>query len=128
MNESILKNVKVMYVTADSMEKIKDAFNKLEAAMPSMKGRKFYGTFYKGVYKACAAVRDDDDPSAIGLPTETIPGGKYVSGKMDNWQEQIGNIGNWFMDMTKKVNWDESRPSIEFYRSMTELIMYLPVK
>ncbi len=93
-----------------------------------MKGRKIYGTFYKGIYHACATIHEDDNPAAIGLGTETIPGGKYVSRKLDDWPQHIKEIGPWFMDMTKKVDWDENRPSIEYYRSMKELIMYLPVK
>jgi hypothetical protein len=128
MKEAILKDVKVMCITAESMDKIKDTFSKLEASLPTIKGRKFYGTFHRGVYKACVAFQDGDNPAALGLESEIIPGGKFVSGKLDNWAEHIDEIGNWFMTMTKEVNWDESRPSIEYYRSMTELIMYLPVK
>lgn len=128
MKEAILTDVTVMYLTAENMEKIPETFRKLEASLPSMKGRKFYGTFHKGIYKACVAIKDGDNPSELGLETEIIPGGKYVSGKMDNWQEQIGKIGQWFMDMTKQCDVDETRPSIEFYRSMKELVMYLPVK
>ncbi len=128
MKEAILNDVKVMCLTAESMEKIPQTFRKLEASLPSMKGRKFYGTYQNGVYKACVAMLDSDNPSALGLDTDTIPGGKYVGEKLDNWQQHIKEIGQWFMETSDKVDFDESRPSIEFYRSMTELMMYLPVK
>jgi hypothetical protein len=128
MKEAILTDVPVMCLTAENMEKIKETFGALEAKLPALKGRKFYGIFYKGIYKACVAIQEGDNPAALGLESEIIPGGKYIIGKLDNWQEHIGEIGQWFMSMTKQCDFDESRPSIEFYRSMKELIMYLPVK
>ena len=128
MKEVNLPDIPVMYITAESMDKIKDAFSKLESYFPSLKGRKFYGTFHNGIYRACVAVNEGDNPKALGLETEIIPGGKYAVDKMDDWPKHIGHIKQRFMEMMEKAPFDESRPSIEFYKSFNDLILYLPIK
>lgn len=128
MKEMYLNDIKVMYVAIDNMEKIKDAFRQLEAPMKSLRGRKFFGTYYKGIYKASSSIIEKDDPEAMGFKTEIIPGGKYLCEKMDGWQTKTNEIGPWFSAMASKYDVDDARPSIEFYRSTRELFLYLPLK
>jgi hypothetical protein len=128
MKETTLSDIKVMCVIAENMNMIRKAFRQLEEHLPSLKGRKFYGTYLRGIYKACVAIRERDNPSALGLDTDIIPGGKYVSEKMNNWGSHIPEIKERFMAMAGESNYDDSRPSIEFYRSMRELILYSPIK
>jgi hypothetical protein len=128
MKEKILGDIKVMYIVAEDLEKVPVAFNKLEAKLPSTRGRKFYGSYHQGIYKACVEIHDGDNPTNMGLPTETIPGGKYASDKLDNWESHIPEINEKFMAMARQCIVDNSRPSIEFYRSMRELILYLPIE
>ncbi|MEW6404485.1 MAG: GyrI-like domain-containing protein [Chloroflexota bacterium] len=124
-----LEDIKVMCIVArGGLEGIKDAWDKLEAPLPSLKGRKFYGTYLNGEYRACVALRDDDDPAALGLDTWTIPGGTYVHRKIQNWSERTSEIGQTFAAMAAEYPIDPMRPGIEFYRSQKELILYMPIK
>lgn len=120
-----LEDIKVMCVVAiGGLEGIKDAWDKLEAPLPSLKGRKFYGTYLNGEYRACVAL-DDDDPATLGL--DTIPGGTYVRRKIQNWSERTSEIGETFAAMAAEYPIDPTRPEIEFYRSQKELILYMPI-
>jgi hypothetical protein len=126
-----LSEVHVMYVESDSgLAGASAAFGRLEARLPSLKGRKFYGTFQppSGPYRACVAIEPGDDASALGLPTWTIPGGAYRRRKLVNWTDRIPEIGDTFRQMSEQWERDPSRPSVEFYRSQKELLLFLPVK
>ena len=45
-----------------------------------------------------------------------------------NWQARIPEIGKTFQIMSQEGERDSSRPSIEFYRSEKELVLFLPMK
>ena len=103
------------------------AFQALEAPLKSLKGRRFYGTYLAGEYRACVAIEPSDDPAALGLPTWTIPGGKFEKRKLTDWQSRLPEIAATFIAMAREFDADESRPSVEFYRSSHELVLFLPV-
>ena len=122
--------IKVMYVEAEGgLAGVAEAFHALESRLPSLEGRKFYGAYHHpdGPYRACVGIRDDDDPASLGLALWTIPGGRYLKRKMENWQEHIGDIRKNFEEMAREQQPDPSRPSIEYYRSDSELLLFLPV-
>ena len=130
--EVVLDVVTVMYVKSESgVTGAKEAFDALESKLVSLRGRKFYGTYDPRTdeYRACVAVQSDDDPPQLGLPTWTVPGGVYVREKMKNWVTRIPDIGKTFVMMAERAGdrLDDSRPSVEFYRSQSELILLLPV-
>lgn len=133
MDEVTQGDLKVMYVeSANGPQGARAAFAALETHFPNLKGRKFYGTFQPpaGLYRACIAREDDDDPQALGLASWVIPGGKFARRKMANWQEHVLEIGAAFDAMVaeNKDRNDPSRPSIEFYRSQKDLILLLPIR
>ncbi len=124
-----LEAIEVMCIVAiGGLEGIKEAWDKLEAPLPGLKGRRFYGTYLNGKYRACVAIRDDDNPAALGLDTWTIPGGTYVRTKMENWSERTSEIGETFEALAAKYPVDPTRPEIEFYKSQKELILFMPIK
>ena len=126
-----LPEVQAMYVeSATGFAGASEAFDRLEARLGSLKGRKFYGTFVPpaGPYRACVAIEPGDDAAALGLPVWTIPGGKYSRRKLLDWTSKIPEIGATFRSMSEESEHDMSRPSIEFYRSQKELVLFLPVK
>lgn len=126
-----LPEVQVMYVeSATGLAGVAEAFDRLEAHFPSLKSRKFYGTFQppSGLYRACTAIGPGDDPTALGLKTWAIPGGKYARRKLLDWQARLPEIGTTFQSMAKEGEPDSSRPRIEFYRSDKEVILFLPLK
>jgi len=127
----VLADVPVMYVeSATGLAGASEAFDRLEARLPGLKGRKFYGTFQRpdGPYRACVAIAPGDDPTALGLATWIIPGGAYRRRKLENWESRLPEIGKSFREMGTEGEPDASRPSIEFYRTQKELLLFLPVK
>lgn len=129
--------VQVMRVRADMKGKgPPEAFSLLESKLPTLKGRRFYGTFRMTPggeeYWACVARVEGDDPEAMRLETGVIPGGWYARRKVLNWEKvvQEGKLGAVFMEIARDEdgNIDETRPSVEFYRSSDELLAMMPVK
>ncbi|OFY90116.1 MAG: hypothetical protein A3K10_12920 [Bacteroidetes bacterium RIFCSPLOWO2_12_FULL_31_6] len=112
----------------------KEAFDKLESRMSSLKGRKMYGVFYpsKKEYLACVQL-DDKNSDSMGFEITLIPGGKYVQEKLKDWSNRIPEIGLTFNKLAKNavdngLVIDEEGPCIEFYRSVKELVISLPIK
>ncbi len=104
------------------------AFSTLEAPLASLRGRRFYGTYHGGEYRACVALHRGDDPKALGLVTWRIPGGEYERRKLTDWQDHIEEIAVTFDAMVSEAELDPSRPSVEFYRSSRELVLLQPVR
>ena len=131
--ETVLEEIKVMYVESQNgPEGSGEAFNKLEAGLTSLKGRKFYATFQypDGPYRACVAIEKGDDPAALGYQVGVIPGGRYARCKLENWTERPWEIPDVFEKLSEEFRErvDPSRPSIEFYKSQKELILLLPIR
>ncbi len=130
-NEVLLPEVQVMYVeSATGLAGAAEAFERLEARLRRLKGRRFYGTFQPpdGPYRACVAIEFGEDTAALGLPKWTIPGGRYRRRKLLDWEQHLPEIGRSFARMSEGAERDVTRPSIEFYRSQKEVLLFLPVK
>ena len=128
-------NVEVLRVRADmNGGGPAEAMQRLEAKLPILKGRKFYGVFRllpEGEeYFACVERTSSDDPAAMGVETGTIPGGLYARRKVMDWERVIaeGRLGELFQEMIRNCPVDPDRPEIEYYRSRTELHLLLPVR
>lgn len=103
------------------------AFEALEARLPSLKGRRFYGVYDGREYRACVAIEPGDDPAALGLARCVIPGGAYARERMLGWRERIPEIPEAFDRLIAEHGDDTTRPAIEFYRSSRELILLSPI-
>jgi hypothetical protein len=109
------------------------AMRLLESKLPTLKGRKFYGAFRlleeSEEYFACVERIASDDPTRMGLDVGTLPGGLYVRRKLNDWERIIasGKLGEHFQELIRTHEFDQSRPEIEYYRSMSELHLLLPV-
>jgi len=123
-----LDPVKVMFVVSPSgPQGAGEAFDRLEAFLPSLKGRKFYGTMLNGEYRACVALEAQDAPATMGLQTWTIPGGAYARRRLDRWSERLPEIGQIFGTLAAEYPRDAARPNVEFYRSQKELLLFMAV-
>jgi len=129
----MLDETELMYVSVQGISNAPRAFDKLESKLPSLKGRKFYGYFNPDTdeYRACVATAAEDPrPETIGLQQWTIPKGSYAYEKSEDWDSKKQLIGPTFERMIKEstsvIDW--SRPIVEFYKSMTELRLLVPVK
>ena len=128
LNEEHLDDFEVMYVEAvGGLNGAQAAFQDLEGRLHSLRNRRLFGTFNGECYRACVMPKDADEPRFLRLETWTIPGGRYARRKLVNWEDRVHTIGEEFDAMSDEHSWDETRPSIEFYRSRRDLILYLPI-
>ena len=102
-------------------------YDKLDASLPLFGGREFYGVYPApdGGYRACATLREGDDPDGLGLATWVVPGGEYERREIENAPNLIGQT---FKAMEAEHPRDEERPGIEFYPNRQKIILFLPVK
>ena len=138
----LLDETELMYVSVQGVSNARGAFDKLESKLPDLKGRKFYG-YLKGrkfygyfnpdtdEYRACVATAAEDPrPETIGLQQWTIPKGLYTYEKIEDWNSKKHLIAPAFERMIREnsgvIDW--SRPILEFYKSMNELRLLVPVK
>jgi hypothetical protein len=99
------EEIEVQYVSVpDGIEAIRRAWNELESAVGSLRGRRSFGAFYPATdeYRACVEVRDGDE-HVPGLVSGALPGGRYADA-------------------------DPVRPSLEHYRRNDEIDCLLPVR
>jgi hypothetical protein len=127
----------VMRVKADMKGKGPSAaFELLESKLPTLKGRKFYGSFRDTPngeeYYACVVLVDTDDPAEMQLETGVIPGGMYVRRKIPDWEKAIrnGQLPHLFRELMQAYagDIDPTRPQLEFYRGQDELQLLVPVR
>jgi hypothetical protein len=108
------------------------AFEQLEAALPTLKGRRFYGTMLISsegpTYYACVERIDGDTAPTPPLEAGTIPGGMYARRKVDGWENRLADLPRIVHEMIAQNDHDPSRPTVEFYRSQRELHLLLPVR
>lgn len=109
-----------------------DAFQVLESTLPSLKGRKMYGLVYGGPngleYYAGLVPESVEEERAFGLPIIEVPAGLCVRRKLENWTEHTDQIGVMFDEMIQEFGMDRSRPTIEFYRSVEEMHLLVPIE
>ena len=110
---------------------IKAAWERLEAPLASLMGRKFYGlTFTQGdemAYYAGLEPLDNDEVAALSFPLLSVKGGQYARTKLLNWIEQADKISEIIGGMIEQFGADATRPTIEYYRSQSELHLLVPV-
>jgi hypothetical protein len=110
------------------------AMSFLESKLPSLKGRKFYGAFRMledgEEYFACVERIEGDDPAKMSLEAGTLPGGLYARRKLHDWQQLIagGKLQEVDREFGQGYDIDRSRPELEYYRSMSEMHLLLPVR
>lgn len=131
MNETIISDIKVLVVTTKGVNSSAEAFNQLESKLPTLRNRKFCGCLIgspeNGIYRACVAKIDTDNPKEMGLDEWVIPGGRYMRAKIKDWVGKEYLIGETFQKMSEAIKVDHTRPYIEFYRSQKELVLLSPI-
>lgn len=129
--ETTIASIRVMSVKAVGGTKgAKNAFDSLESKLPSLRGRRFYGAFDRLTeeYRACVATAEGEDALSLGLERWTIPGGRCATRKVIDWNTKIQRLPQMFDEMASGRKVDPTRPSVEYYRSESELVLYLPLE
>jgi hypothetical protein len=114
----------------DNQASITRAWEELERAVGSLRGRKFYGEFDPGTleYRACVELHEGDDPDAFGLELGRLQGGRYVRARLAGEPPAVyGQIAPLFEALAQRSDCDMRRPSIEYYRRRDQIDLLAPV-
>src|SRR5262245_45891340 len=129
MDEVEREPVDVMFIrTRDDPVEMAPAWQRLEGLVGT-RSRKFFGAYFPSTkeYRVCVQVKEGDDAGALGLKTDTLPGGRYlrerIRGEPPALYEQIAPT---FKRLLKEATSDNTRPSREFYRRDDEIGFRLP--
>jgi hypothetical protein len=119
----------VMFLeAADEPVEIRRAWERLEALVGSLRGRRFLGTFAGETYRACVQLRDDDAPDALGLRAGVVPGGRYLRARLRGEPPALyERIPVAFSELQGAAVRDHDRPDIELYRRRDEVDLLVPV-
>lgn len=126
---TFIGDIPVMYIIAkDGLIGAKDAFKKLKNLIGNTGDKKFYGVFDKesNEYRAC--VKIEDGINSCNLERGVIPGGKYARRKIKDWSKRVDRVSASFSKLAEKNKADLDRPTVEFYRSVRDLIVMVPVR
>lgn len=137
MNISLVRQPRLRLISAKSEsfpEANRAAFAAIEAHLKSLRGRKFYGLVYEseaGMEYHAGLVPDNEIEerrfAALGFPIIEIEAGRCARTKILDWMRHTHEIGPAFGAMIEKHGIDPSRPQMEYYRSMSELHLLLPI-
>lgn len=107
------------------------AFRALEARLPTLRGRHFFGEFRwtpsGPVYHACVERIAADDPKSMGLEEGTLAGGLYAGRRIPDWKKRVAELPKIAEELIGLYELDRSRPTLEHYRSRSEMEMLLPI-
>ncbi len=129
---SIRPDINVMGIEVIGVNNSIKAFQQLEKILGDLNNRKFYGILYgdpdNGIYRACTQIKDNDDPKFLNLQSWIIPSGKYTQTTIKDWLTKTDLISILFKQMAAQFQVDETRPYIEYYKRLNELILLLPTQ
>jgi hypothetical protein len=100
------------------------AFEELERRIGGPRGRRFFGAFHGGVYRACVVRRAGEDAAALGLGTTTLPGGAYLR---TVHRGAVRDIHRVIVTAPASAR-DDGRPDLEDYRRAGEIVLLVPVR
>ncbi|MDP1587095.1 MAG: hypothetical protein Q8M07_05100 [Prosthecobacter sp.] len=137
MNATIIQQPKLRLITKKSVkfpEGNRDAFSAIESQLKTLKGRRFYGLVFErdeGMEYFAGLVPDsvieESRFTELGFPITEVEGGACARIKLLNWTSKTDQIGPSFGAMIDQFGIDTSRPQMEYYRSLSELHLLLPV-
>jgi predicted transcriptional regulator YdeE len=127
-----LTQLVVVRADSDNPDAIKAAWQQLEARLTSLRGRRFYGVCYEGGaregYYAGLEPVNEQEGTRLGFEPLTVDAGKFVRLSIKDWQAKIAEIPQLVDMLRRDFVTDPARPTIEFYRSQTELHLLVPLR
>ncbi len=114
----------------DELDQIRLAWPTLEAAVGSLRGRRFVAAFdpVAGWYRACVESRGEVTEAERDLPEMVIPGGRFMRirlrGEPPAVYDQIAPTHERLESLAAR---DVSRPSLEHYRRLDQIDVLMPV-
>ena len=116
--------------TSDEQESITRTWAEVEAAIGSLRGRKFYGVFDPQTeeYRVCVQWQEGDQAGVLGLEDGAIAGGRYVRERLEGQPPDLYSLIKPTMErLAERPDRDPSRPEIEFYRRHDVIDLLVPV-
>jgi len=121
----------VRYIeVADELDQIRVAWPTLEAAVESLRGRRFVAAFdpVQGWYRACVESQADATAAECALPEMVIPGGRFMRIRLRGEPPAVyDEITPAYQLLESSAERDDSRPSLEHYRRLDEIDVLMPV-
>jgi predicted RNA-binding protein with PIN domain len=105
-------------------------WERLQAVVPDYASRKCYGAFYppSSEYRACIEIGDFAEDAKLGLESVVLPGGTFLRARLRGEPAEIyPQIGPTFDELSKAAEPDLERPSLEYYRRLGEVDLFLPI-
>ena len=137
MNATIIHQPPLHLITTKPKnfpEGVSAAFDLLESHLETLKGRRFYGLAYEsgGDVDYYAGLVPDNEIeecrfTEIGFAIKNVEGGPCARVRLRDWESKTDQIGPTFASMINEFGIDPSRPQMEFYHSLAELHLLLPV-
>ncbi len=137
MSATIIQQPKLRLITAKSTkfpEGNRAAFAAIESHLKSLKGRRFYGLVYEtddnmDYYAGLVPDSEIEERrfAELGYPIMEIDGGPCARIKLLDWTSKTHEIGPTIGAMIKQFGIDPTRPQMEYYRSLSELHLLVPV-
>lgn len=115
---------------ADDIGQIQSAWPTLEEAVGSLRGRHFLAAFdpVQGWYRACVVAQDEVTAAERALPEMVISGGRFLRIRLKGEPPGVyGEIGPAYALLESSAARDDSRPSLEHYRSRDEIDVLMPL-
>jgi|GEM_PF-444785 len=138
MNVAIIQQPKLRLITARSAkfpQGNQAAFRSIESHLETLKGRRFYGLVFEGEdnieYLAGLVPENEIEErrfSEMGFSITEVEGGTCARLKIVDWASKTDQIGPSFGSMIERFGIDTSRPQMEYYRSLSELHLLLPIQ
>ena len=124
-------DIAVRYVQVkDELSEIRMAWPELEAAVGSLKGRRFLAAFdpTEGWYRACVEIGPDVTTSERALPEAVVPGGRFLRIRLRGTPPGVyDEIAPAYTLLETSASRDDSRPSLEHYRRVDLIDVLMPV-
>jgi hypothetical protein len=112
---------------ADDLPEIRAAWERLEAIVGSLRGRRFHGVFWpaSGEYWACVERRTGEESGE--LEAGVVPGGAYLRERLRGEPPAVyDGIAGAFASLETRAPRDPARPLIEYYRRRDVVDVMMP--
>ena len=120
-NYIIEHDIRVICITAEAFPQgVQAAFGKLHSLLPSLEGRTTYGISYsehlgKIIYKAAATELSIDESEKFGCESFIIKKGTYKGVVINNFMNNIPQIGQTFQTLLQDPDLDLEGYCLEIY-------------
>jgi len=131
MSEVRREPLAVMFLeVVDTQAGITQGWERLEAAIGDLRGRRFFGTVEAQApgYRVCVQRRETDQPAELELSSGTIPGGRYLRVRLRGEPPALyQRIAPTVERLEATGRRDNARPVIEHYRRRDEVDVLMPL-